>query len=322
MRKILTFALFVQCVSPAFSGPASNLESSSKAVESTGLDPIWTAQTLGGGVKSNGEFTDANFFFLYPWNNTIGEDGNMDGSMFFMEAYGLWAERGELGASLGLGFRRLFSNQSISEASTDDNPGLLGEGVYVGANAFIDYGNSSNSQDHWQAGFGLELGSRYVEIRGNYYLPTTDDRVIRTNRFFEVYEEALEGWDVELALLVPVIDRYMDVQLIGGYSSYSGDRSRASDFEGWRAGVEARPVPNLVLGATWFENEQLYEDNWLASISFEISLDKLGNMISGTSKPRRRHLAERMSKIVRRKNSALTYANNCDPPTVNCQITD
>lgn len=307
MKKLLSPFVIALCVTTSFAGPSEEPEIRTKAVETVGLDPALMAPIVGGGVKGNGELTEGNLFFFYPWNNTIGKDGTMEGSLFFLEPYGLWVENGEVGASLGFGYRRLFSNQSVSEGMTNTNPGLFGEGVYVGVNAFLDYEVSTRDHNHWQTGFGLELGTRYIEVRGNYYLPISDHEVAKTPSGFLSIEEALEGWDVELAVLVPVIDKYMDVQLIGGYYGYSGGDIFNADFEGWKAGVEARPVPNLVLSAIWFETEHLYGDNWLTSISVELPWGELRDMIGSVFKPRRRHLAERMFKIVHRNNSAITY---------------
>ncbi len=51
-----------------------------------------------------------------------------------------------------------------------------------------------------------------------------------------------------------------------------------------------------------------FVDNWLASVSIEIPWEQgeMNNMLASVFKPRRRHLAERMFKIVRRKNAAIT----------------
>jgi hypothetical protein len=271
----------------------------------------------------------------------------MDGSVFFVEPYTTWGEGGEIGASLGAGFRHLFSDQSVSDARSGTMAGLLTEGIFVGGNVFIDYGHSQYDNDFWQVGFGLEGGTRYLTLRTNYYLPLSDDQTISrrtetevshtrststrttvgpptvtpnqivqnvnrttttrtrtttTTRTIEIFEEPLEGWDLELALLVPGIDRYCDVQLIGGYYSFEGDRSHR-DIDGWRAGVEIRPVPAVVLHATWFENGELYHDEWLAGVRLEVPL---GENWKDAFKPRRRHLAERLFEPVHRKNNSIT----------------
>lgn len=310
----------------------------------------WGGTLLGGGVKTNGEFTEGSLFLVGPLIDDIGQGSTMEGSLLFVEPYLTWAEGGELGASLGLGFRHLFSNQTPAEARSASTAGLLTEGLFVGGNVFMDYLNSAEDNDFWQIGVVAEAGTRYFEVRGNYYIPVTDDQTIRrvvstssdsvtrttsrtstgaqrvsgtqivqdvTRRTFtttttrttrstiEYFEEALEGWDVEAAFLVPGVDRYFDMKIIGGFYSYEGDRSRVSDFEGWRAGVEIRPVPAIVLHATWFESDRLYRDNWLAGVRFEVPL---GEGWRDAFKSRRRHLAERLYEPVHRKNSAITLS--------------
>ncbi|MCF6314266.1 MAG: inverse autotransporter beta domain-containing protein [Verrucomicrobiales bacterium] len=347
MKRVFTPLAMALGVASIFTSPVQAGEVSAKSVEEVSLDPAWTAGNVGKGIKFNSEFVEGNLFFLYPFSNSIGEGGTMDGSTFFVESYNTWASGGELGASLGLGYRRLISNQSVSEAMSVTDPGLLGEGVFVGANAFIDYARTGNGGNFWQAGLGLEAGSRYVEFRANYYIPLSNENVIgsrtttssstssstaatsravrttktttTTRSVFETYEEALEGWDVEVAVLVPGLDRYMDMQLIAGYYGYTGDRQATSNIDGLRLGIEARPVPNLVVGATWFESDQLYRDNWLASVSIEIpwGQGEMRDMLASVFRPRRRHLAERMFKIVRRKNSAITSSGVTEENTSN-----
>lgn len=338
---ILTSAL-------AHAGPEVSLDSAKSAKAIAPIeDPIWGGPILGGGLKGNGEFLEGSLFLVQPLVNTIGGGGTMGGSVLYVEPYATWAESGEVGASLGLGFRHLFSEQSVSDARSNTVAGLLTEGFYVGGNAFLDYANSSADNDFWQAAVGLEVGTRYVELRGNYYFPLSDDKVISrrtetdvhqtvrtttttsqggtsivggqvvqnvttttlrratvvtTTRTYELFEEPLEGGDLELALLVPGLDRYLDVHLIGGYYSFEGERSKR-DIEGWRAGVEIRPVPAVVLHATWFDDDHFYKDDWIAGFRLEIPLGK-GTREAFT--PRRRHLAERLFEPVSRKNSAIT----------------
>ena len=136
-------------------------------------DPEWGSPILGGGVKANAELVDGSLFLVFPFMNTIGEDGTMEGTTVFFEPY---VSRGYVGVSLGLGIRHLFSNQTVQDALTNPNPGFFGEGVFVGANVFLDYGQSVSDNDFWQGGIGIEAGTRYLEVRANGYLPITDDQ--------------------------------------------------------------------------------------------------------------------------------------------------
>jgi hypothetical protein len=253
------------------------------------------------------------------------------GDVLFVEPYLTWGNGGEFGASLGLGYRHLFSSQTHEEAATTKVAGFLTEGFFVGANTFLDFANTRNDSDFWQLGVGLEAGTRYLEVRANYYLPLSDESILdrrvsstsnvrttsqstgtvrrttttrTTNRTTtELFEETMEGFDIEAALLVPYVDRYLDVKLIGGFYDFQGDRSRASDFAGWRLGVEARPLASMVVFAHWYDRDNFYQDNWIAGVRFEIPLG--ANRKEGFT-TRRRHLAERMFEPVRRQNSSIT----------------
>ena len=335
-----TLATFAQAGVPA---------ADPKAVSSARTDDPWGGTLLGGGIKTNGDFTEGSLFLTQPLWDTIGRNGTMGGSLFFVEPYGTWGDGGESGGSLGLGFRHLFSSQSVQDAKTNRSPGFLGEGIYVGGNVFMDYDHTRLGSDFWQIGLGAEVGTRYLELRGNYYIPTSDERFLgRTTETFsrssvrrststtlgspfvdangntvqnriqrttrttstttvrrvtEFWEEPLEGWDAELSVLVPGIDKWMDVRLVGSYYSYHGNFLHVADVSGWRAGVEFRPVKAVVLSAMWYEKNQLYRDHWLVGVRFEIPL---GKPMSQSFSTGYRHLAERLYEPVRRKNSAVS----------------
>lgn len=332
----------------AHGGPVSAGDSkNAKAVLPLTPEASWGGPIIGGSIKANSDYVDGSVFLVAPLLNSVGTGSTMEGSVLFVEPYVTWGTEGEAGASLGVGFRHLFSQQSVSDARSGGIAGLLTEGFYVGGNAFFDYGHSQAGNDFWQIGVGLEAGTRYVSVRANGYFPLSDDKTISTRTetsvrhskhtsshlsagpvqvvngqfvqnftktttttfkttttttTFELFEEPLEGWDIELVLLVPGLDKYCDVQLIGGYFNYQADRSHR-DFEGWRAGVEVRPVPAVVLFGTWYGDEPLYHDDWIAGVRFEIPL---GKGWKDAFTPRRRHLAERLYEPVHRKNSTVT----------------
>jgi hypothetical protein len=331
-------------------------EISSKAVS---LSPTveattWGGPILGGGVKSNGDFTEGSLFLVQPLLNTIDGGSTVGGDVLFVEPYLTWGNGGEFGASLGLGYRHLFSSQTHEEAVKTKVAGFLTEGFFVGANTFLDFANTRNDSDFWQLGVGLEAGTRYLEVRANYYLPLSDESILdrrvsstsnvrtttsqstgtvrrtttgtttrtttelleetkttrtTTRTTTELFEETMEGFDIEAALLVPYVDRYLDVKLIGGFYDFQGDRSRASDFAGWRLGVEARPLASMVVFAHWYDRDNFYQDNWIAGVRFEIPLG--ANRKEGFT-TRRRHLAERMFEPVRRQNSSITTSGTVE----------
>ncbi|RBP39755.1 inverse autotransporter-like protein with beta domain [Roseimicrobium gellanilyticum] len=307
-----------------------------KAVEAAVAPaPDATSTVLGLGLNTNDNMTEGSAFLVQPLWDTLGRHGTMGGSLFFAEPYFTWGEEGQLSGSIGLGFRHLFSNEPIG----GDNrvAGLLAEGLFVGANVFADYQHTRVDSDLWQLGIGVEAGVRYLELRANYYIPLTDDSVgsydvtefaptssggrpaIRaTTRTIDIIEEPMEGWDAELALLIPGLDKYFDVRLIGGYYSFETNATGSAllystDVEGWKAGVEVRPVPAVVLAGMWYQDENLVEDNWLVSVRLEVPL---GKPASESFTPRRRHLQERLLEPVHRQNASINTGVSLEPSGV------
>lgn len=101
-------------------------------------------------------------------------------------------------ANLGFGYRQLFFDQQ-----------LLG-----GINTFYDYADAHN---HYRYGVGLELLSRYLELRTNGYFPLSGRRRISQDANFKVFERALTGADVEAGGPVPYLPF---LKLYGSYAYY------------------------------------------------------------------------------------------------------
>ncbi|MEY4482974.1 MAG: hypothetical protein RL693_426, partial [Verrucomicrobiota bacterium] len=152
---------------------------------------------------------------------------------------------------------------------------------------------------------------------------TTTTRTTTIERLFQRFEEGMEGWDAQIALLVPWVDRYMDVKVIGGYYSFNNQpfgpqEGGAGDVEGWKAGLEIRPVPALVFTGTWYEDERLTGGDWTVGVQMQIPFEggELGDgkgfwsRIKDSFKPRRRHLIERLAEPVHRQNAAVKIANS------------
>ncbi|CAN5709437.1 hypothetical protein BH11VER1_BH11VER1_13000 [soil metagenome] len=207
------------------------------------------------GFKASDQYIDTNINVVAPVWSSLGVDGQLGGGFVYLEPYVSWGEGGEVATSLGLGWRYLFNDQP-AKALREIPAGPVGffdEGVSIGASLFVDMLDTESDNQFWQLGFGLELATRYLELRGNYYLPLTDRQLaersvstqtttrrrtttrpqtsygsaydngqgfivqdvntslVATTRttttvvqsIFERYEEGLEGWDLEMALLVP-----------------------------------------------------------------------------------------------------------------------
>jgi hypothetical protein len=76
--------------------------------------------------------------------------------------------------------------------------------------------------------------------------------------------ESLRGWQMDATLLVPGIDRWVDLRVIGGYASFESPTVGSLEYDSWRLGVDFRPVPAVVLSAMWHENERLFGDQWVS----------------------------------------------------------
>jgi hypothetical protein len=332
--------------------------------------------TVTAGVKSSDVYTEGNFSIVAPVWSTLGAEGTLSGGVLFLEPYTSYGEGGEIAASLGLGYRYLFGSQPVSAMSRTDAPqaGFFEEGFFIGANAFIDMLDTQFNNQFWQLGVGIEFGTRYLEVRGNYYIPLTDrqlaeqfstrdtfestststsQRVVGTDpyatanlvaqnvvyqtlrsttsstttieRLFSRYEEGMEGWDAEAALLIPGLDQYFDLRLIGGYYSFDNQpfgpqTGGTGNVEGWKAGVEIRPVPAIILTGTWYEDDRLTGSDWTAGVQLQLPFEAgdLGDgkgfwgRVSDAFKPRRRHLAERLAEPVHRQNAAIKLAHNVE----------
>ena len=121
------------------------------------------------------------------------------------------------------------------------------------------------------------------------YRARTTTRHTTTN-FFEAPQK---GWNAEAMALVPGLDRHLDLRLLAGLYDYG------QDLRGARFGLELRPIPALVLSATWFEDAGPTGDHWLAGVGFQIPL---GAAPKTQLTPRSRNLKERLLEPVSRQN--------------------
>ncbi|RBP48244.1 inverse autotransporter-like protein with beta domain [Roseimicrobium gellanilyticum] len=368
--------------SHAEAGPVEKNPIGKGTVQVAEAHPMYLG-TINSGIKTNDAYTDGNFSIVAPLWSSLGADSTLNGGLLFLEPYVSYGEGGEVAASLGLGYRHLFGTQSVSALTNHDGhqAGFFEEGAFIGANVFVDMLDTDSDNQFWQLGVGLEAGTRYVEFRGNYYIPlsdrqlaeerrsretfrstssstgggtstsvtplgdpfatgntvsqdglftTTSSRITRTTtttttieRLFQRFEEGMEGWDAEVAVLVPGLDRYMDVMLIGGYYSFDNQPfgpqlGGTGNVEGWKAGIEVRPVPALILSGTWYEDERLTGSDWTAGVQIQVPFEAgdLGDgkgfwdRIGDAFTPRRRHLMERLAEPVGRQNAAVKIANS------------
>jgi hypothetical protein len=269
-----------------------------------------------------------------------------------------------------LGFRYLFNNQPISALRhpKKGQSSFFEEGVAIGGSFFVDSLHTESDNNFWQLGLGAEIATRYVEFRGNYYIPQTGRKLAERKTFSETitksqttdrsatsagspyddgngylvqdlttsvlsttqtttttlkhilsrYEEGMKGWDLEMALLVPDVDQWADVKLIGGYfhlenQPFGPQTGGTGPVKGWKAGVEVRPVPALAVTSMWYEDKRFLGADWIVGARMEIPFEfgdigdgkNFWSRIGDAFRPRRRHLVERLAEPVRRQNAAI-----------------
>ncbi|MFA5145331.1 MAG: right-handed parallel beta-helix repeat-containing protein [Candidatus Omnitrophota bacterium] len=128
--------------------------------------------------------------------------------------------------NLGLGFRKIFNDDFI-----------------LGVNYFYDKNYSINDKLYSQNGWGFELLSQPIDLRFNYYNPTTGAKAIGdpTYEFGPAslleknnMEEPLEGFDFEFG--GPVFERYTKTRAYIGGFFYNSKLSK--DIRGLRVRTE------------------------------------------------------------------------------------
>lgn len=143
--------------------------------------------------------------------------------------------------------------------------------VIFGVNGYYEMIDGRGNNQFGNFGFGGEVLSKWIDARVNYYLPTTADtelggtqRVTRSGQstiteYFRSYEAVLGGVDGEVGFLIPGLERYLEVRIFGGY--YRFDNPFGDGFSGFKARLEARVLPGLVVGVQWYEEEYLNGGN-------------------------------------------------------------
>lgn len=320
------------------------------------------------GIKGNDAYLDGHFSITAPVFSDIGKEGTLGGSLVFVEPYVSWGEQGEVATSLGIGVRHFWNDQPLNVLNQPRKPGSwLDEGIMLGWNGFVDMLSTQTHQQFWQLGTGLELATRYIEWRANYYHPLSgqkevEDHFLRydgreqrltsgetpfarghtiqqdvtfttydlyTETIFRRYEEGLKGWDAEAAFLLPWLDQWTELWLIAGYANFDNkpfgpQLHGTGPVKGWKAGIEWRPLPQLVLSATWFEDKAMAGGDWTAGVGLQIPLDpepsnpgkSWWRKLKDSMKPGSRHLVERAAVPVHRQNAAIKVGTSFEKPEV------
>ncbi len=160
--------------------------------------------------------------------------------------------------------------------------------IVLGANLYGDFRWTEHDHRYEQVGFGFEVLSRWVDARGNYYYPLTDETVLdesvksdvhrsgrtrtETTTTFRNFEEALNGYDAEAGFWLPYISRALPTAVFGGYYQFDSDWVDDGDFGGWKARIEMHLHPLLTLDAEWFEEDALNRSDYIVGLRLRIPL--------------------------------------------------
>jgi hypothetical protein len=261
MRNAWVFFVFLMMVSGGvFAEEASRDESSASAASGDG--PTWLSSgrlSLSGRVLE--EYEEYAAGMMVPFG--LSEKGAV-----FFDLRGSFLEDREQEVNAGLVMRRH----------------LEGLGVILGANAYYDARWTESDNRFDQAAGGIELLSRWVDLRANYYYPVSDEVMldetsdtvggggVQTTTKYKSYEEALEGVDAEIGVWLPWVSRLVPIAVYGGYYEFKSDLIDDDQFEGAKARLEARLLPNVTLSGEWFEEKALNQSEYIASIKVQVPL--------------------------------------------------
>jgi Inverse autotransporter, beta-domain len=253
-------------------------------------------------------------------------------ALFFLSTRSSFNSDTQSNSSYGLGFRYLLPDRD----------------VIVGANVFYDTINSRRGHDFEQLGLGLEVLTRWVDLRANWYIP--DDEVYVVDRFdrkdrdrtrgpvvqngnllqqnvrdtkkrttYRSFEGALEGWNVEAGFLVPGLDEYLELRVFGGYYHLEGPFGR--NFDGFKARLEARFLPGVIADVEWYDDANVMGGHWTGGVRVSVPFS-IFNLAQGRNPfegftdaftPRKREFRERMTDQIIRSHRIKTTESDPQP---------
>jgi hypothetical protein len=205
-------------------------------------------------------------------------------SALFVNLRGTFADNDQDLFSAGLGYRFLLEDK----------------GIILGVNAYYDQIESAAGNSFQQLGLGIEVLSKWIDARANYYVPESGDQVTgsfsrrsssqsispqftngnlfqrnvtnrTTTRRFNTTEQALEGWNAEVGVLLPWVEKFCEVRVFAG--GYSYDNPLGGETAGFKARAEARVTQGITLDVEYWEDEQLVGGNWVGGVRVSVPFD-------------------------------------------------
>ncbi|MFH0879354.1 MAG: inverse autotransporter beta domain-containing protein, partial [Lentisphaerota bacterium] len=288
MRIVLYSVLASSLATLPFNAAAKSKEPAISTADDSA--PAWPAAE----VTVGGQFRDAEAEgigdILVPvWSHSSG--------LFFVNPRASRTDHSEEEYNLGIGYRQLIPQGPF----------------IVGANAYYDYRDTDHSSyDQWGIGLEflsrwVDARANYYhpqdkkttvgsdteqsvttssstqsgwtdpyatdhEVAQSYITEKTT-RTTTTTLFFEQYERAMEGYDGEIGLRLPLPVRpeSIDTRVFGGYYLY--DAEFGDDVKGFKARLEVRLLSSLFFDAAWFENKDLTGSDYYVGGRFSFPFD-------------------------------------------------
>jgi hypothetical protein len=203
--------------------------------------------------------------------------------------------------------------------------------IILGANSYYDHIVTPYGNEISQWGTGVEVLSKWVDARFNYYVPEGTEFVVGdggttgsiapstiratghqilssggggTLTSFNLVESGLKGWYTEAGVLMPYVDRIADLRFFGGYYDYHNPSG--IHIQGMKGRGELRVSDALTFDVEYYEDEELMGGKWTAgarvTVPFEFSrLAEGGNPFAGITEAfthRSRDVKSRMTEMV------------------------
>ena len=165
---------------------------------------------------------------------------------------------------------------------------IFDDSFILGVNTFFD--RRQDSSDEWfsQAGVGFEYLSHPLDMRLNWYKPTTGAKTLGAPSYafgssdlieYQQREEPLQGLDLEAG--IPVFDKYTRTRVYAG--GYFYQSRLAKDVNGFRARTETGLTKWLSLDTTFNSNIDKKVE-FYGGLRVTLAFD-LSNLFNKTGKP-------------------------------------
>ena len=234
-----------------------------------------------------------------------------DRTALLLNPRGLLLEDDEQELGLGLVLRRLSAEKTC----------------ILGINAFYDARFTDADNTLEQVGAGLELLSRRIDARINYALPISGEKSLGPGVCplngspipCSGIEEAMEGFDAELGVWLPYLDRHLPTGVFVGYHRYESDMT-SDTVDGMKARVEIRPCANVTLDAEWFEDSGYRDSETVVGVRVQVPFDFWNGLKMERGGGRLPAFPTRMTEPVQRDFRVRTLITRPSAPAVSAPI--